>query len=83
MSEPELLQLIEQAKREGWTELDLSFEDLTELPEGIVHLTKLQSLYFTSNNLCTISDKLEQLTNLQMLDLNENNLSRSTSVTIT
>jgi len=44
MTESELLQVIEQAAREGWTELDLSGKNLTVLPPEIGKLTQLKKL---------------------------------------
>ncbi|MBE9155944.1 leucine-rich repeat domain-containing protein [Nodosilinea sp. LEGE 06152] len=44
MTQDELLQLIDQAAAEGWTELDLSGQGLTELPPEIGKLTQLESL---------------------------------------
>ncbi|MFB2882211.1 hypothetical protein [Floridanema aerugineum] len=44
MTEEELLGVIEQAAREGWTELDLSGKDLTVLPREIGKLTQLKKL---------------------------------------
>ena len=44
MTQEELLLLIDQAADEGWTELDLSGKDLTELPPEIGKLTQLETL---------------------------------------
>ncbi|MBF2088475.1 MAG: leucine-rich repeat domain-containing protein, partial [Synechococcales cyanobacterium K32_A2020_035] len=44
MSQDELLQLIDQAATEGWTELDLTGRGLTELPPEIGKLTQLETL---------------------------------------
>ncbi|MGD1858135.1 MAG: leucine-rich repeat domain-containing protein, partial [Leptolyngbyaceae cyanobacterium] len=44
MTKDELLALIEQAAAEGWTELDLSGQELTELPEEIGKLLQLERL---------------------------------------
>ena len=43
-TQDELLALIDQAAAEGWTELDLSGQGLTELPPEIGQLTQLESL---------------------------------------
>ncbi|MBD2490991.1 leucine-rich repeat domain-containing protein [Aulosira sp. FACHB-615] len=44
MTQDELLALIEQAATEGWRELDLSGQDLVELPGEIDKLKQLESL---------------------------------------
>jgi len=44
MTQDELLQRIDQAAAEGWTELDLSGQGLTELPPEIGKLTQLETL---------------------------------------
>ncbi|HBW29306.1 MAG TPA: Ras family protein, partial [Nostoc sp. UBA8866] len=44
MTQDELLVLIEQAATEGWRELDLSGQELTELPGEIGKLQQLESL---------------------------------------
>ena len=44
MTQEELLVLIEQAAAEGWAELDLSGQELTELPPEIGKLAQLETL---------------------------------------
>jgi internalin A len=44
MTQDELLALIDQAAAEGWTKLDLSGQELTELPAAIGKLTQLETL---------------------------------------
>ncbi|MBT9312258.1 leucine-rich repeat domain-containing protein [Leptothoe kymatousa TAU-MAC 1615] len=44
MTTDELLALIDQAEKEGWTELDLAGQGLSELPEEIGKLTQLERL---------------------------------------
>ncbi|MEM6252904.1 MAG: hypothetical protein AAF821_08275 [Cyanobacteria bacterium P01_D01_bin.156] len=44
MTRDELLALIDRAATEGWTELDLSGQGLSELPEEIGKLTQLERL---------------------------------------
>ena len=39
MTREELLAIIDQAAREGWTELDLRGKEITELPPEIGRLT--------------------------------------------
>lgn len=75
MTQDELRQLIDQAAREGWTELNLRGEDLTALPPEIAQLSSLQSLDLGSNQLMAMPSEIGQLTNLQSLDLSRNQLS--------
>lgn len=70
----EALFLIEQARKTGATELDLSILGLTELPEAIGQLTQLQVLDLSDNQLMALPDSLDQLTQLQTLDLSANKL---------
>jgi Leucine-rich repeat (LRR) protein len=44
MTDAELLAITAQAEREGWTELDLSGNDLEGLPPEIVRLQSLEKL---------------------------------------
>jgi Leucine-rich repeat (LRR) protein len=74
MTEAELLQLIEQAAREGWTELDLNRKGLTSLPGEIRQLQKLTALYLRYNSLNTLPVEIGQLRNLTALDLCFNHL---------
>ncbi|MEQ9368576.1 MAG: COR domain-containing protein [Coleofasciculus chthonoplastes F3-SA18-01] len=74
MTENELLQLIQQAAREEWTELDLSGNDLTVLPPEIGQLTSLQSLDLSRNNIQELPPEIQQLPNLKKLDLRGNPL---------
>jgi len=69
MTEQELLQVIENAAREGATSLDLSGKQLSQLPPEIGQLTNLQSLNLSDNQLS------ESLLNLQSLNLSSNQLS--------
>ena len=72
---------IEEARRTGATELDLSqdygAEDskkLTELPESLGQLTQLQRLELYNNQLTALPESLGQLTQLQTLHLSRNQL---------
>lgn len=72
---------IEEARRTGAIELDLSrerkakdSESLTELPESLGLLTQLLALNASNNQLTALPESLGQLTQLQMLDLASNQL---------
>ena len=54
--------------------LDLSGNQLTELPESLGQLTQLQSLDLSDNQLTELPESLGQLTQLQSLDLSNNQL---------
>jgi LysM repeat protein len=73
-SHQKLEELIEQALRDGTTELDLKKKDLTELPESIGQLTKLVKLYLNDNELEAIPESIGRLTNLQHLDIGGNQI---------
>jgi GTPase SAR1 family protein len=76
---------IKEARRSGATELDLrpklpigspaGLPKLTELPESIGQLTRLQSLDLSYNQLTALPESLRQLTQLQSLNLSNNRLS--------
>ena len=55
-------------------ELNLSFKQLTTLPESIVNLTDLQKLNLRNNQLTTLPKSFGNLTNLQELNLWKNQL---------
>jgi small GTP-binding protein len=83
MTRDELLALIDQAAREGWTELDLRDEEITELPPEIGRLTQLEKLSIgrkdwvppeKRNPLTKLPQEISQLTNLQELCLWSNQL---------
>ncbi len=52
MTNEELLKVIEEAEASGATELDLSNSGITELPQEICQLTKLEKLRLDGNPLC-------------------------------
>ncbi len=74
---------IEEARRKGAKELDLSDMQLTELPESIGELAQLHKLdlghdwsknFEKRNHLTTLPESLGQLTQLQSLNLSSNHL---------
>jgi Leucine-rich repeat (LRR) protein len=72
---------IEETRRTGATELDLSCaynakdsEKLTELPESLGQLTQLQTLDLSYNQLTALPEWLGQFTQLQTLILYNNQL---------
>lgn len=89
MTEEELLQVIEQAASEGWTELDLSGNELTVLPPEIGTLTELKKLILgkyqyhdgryivgsIGNKLSALPAQIGQLNQLEELQVVDNRLS--------
>jgi Leucine-rich repeat (LRR) protein len=78
MNDAELLAIIAQAEREGWTELDLSGNDLEGLPSEIGRLQSLEKLILgkwddkegsKGNRLTAIPQEIFQLTNLKELHI--------------
>ncbi|MEI6428463.1 MAG: COR domain-containing protein [Pseudanabaena sp. ELA607] len=84
MTDAELLAIIAQAEREGWTELDLSGNDLEGLPSEIGRLQSLEKLILgkwdnqthekKGNRLTTIPQEIFQLTNLKELSISYNQI---------
>lgn len=73
-----LLQQIQEAVRSQATSLNLSNNQLSDLPEEIGYLhynADLQSLDLSSNRLSSLPWEIGQLTNLQSLNLSSNRLS--------
>jgi len=66
---------IAQVKRDEGTELDLSHEGLTELPDSVTNLTKLKSLDLSGNRLTELPESIVNLTNLTTFYLSENRVS--------
>jgi Leucine-rich repeat (LRR) protein len=67
-------QIIEKARRLGALELDLSYMTLSEVPEALASLTKLQQLDLSNNRLTKLSESIVSLTQLQQLDISRNQL---------
>lgn len=70
-----ILAKIEQAARDGASRLDLSNNQLSELPAEITQLTNLSELYLSGNQLSELPAEIAQLTNLSQLYLSNNQLS--------
>jgi Leucine-rich repeat (LRR) protein len=66
--------IIEGARKNQATRLDLSYENLTVLPEYIGQLTQLQYLNLSQNRLTQLPESLGQLIQLQYLNLSYNHL---------
>ncbi|MBD1915774.1 MULTISPECIES: COR domain-containing protein [Cyanophyceae] len=85
MTRDELLTLIDQAEAEGWTELDLAGQGLTELPPEIGKLTQLETLILGKwdeernedfgNELTSLPLEISQLSNLKILRAPVNQIS--------
>jgi Leucine-rich repeat (LRR) protein len=54
--------------------LDLSYNQITEIPESIAQLTNLTSLGLSYNQITEIPESIAQLTNLTLLDLSYNQI---------
>jgi Leucine-rich repeat (LRR) protein len=67
-------QRIEKARLEGAIELDLSYMELTEIPEAIASLTQLQQLDLSHNELTVLPEAIASLGQLQTLHLSGNQL---------
>jgi Leucine-rich repeat (LRR) protein len=65
---------IEEARRTGAAELDLSHAQLTALPESLSQLTQLRALNLSSNQLTALPKRLLKLTQLQDLNISTNQL---------
>ena len=76
MTQDELLVLIDWAVVQGWRELDLSGQKLTEIPEAISKLTNLTRLYLSNNQITEIPEAITKLTNLTQLDLSGNKITK-------
>ena len=74
MTPAELLECIEEAAQDQATELDLSGEDIKELPPEIGRLTSLERLTVVGNELTSLPPEIGQLTQLTSLSLASNRL---------
>lgn len=72
--EQEILNFIARAAKEGWTELDLSGNQLTVLPPEIAELTRLTGLDLRGNRLTSGLPEILNLTNLAGLSIGRNQL---------
>lgn len=68
------MEIIDQAKRESWTTLDLSGRGMVEIPDAIGELTRLQSVDLSDNQLTRLPAAVGQLTDLESLNLRDNQL---------
>jgi leucine-rich repeat protein SHOC2 len=74
MEQAELAQVIEAARRDRSTKLDLQDCELTMLPESIGNLSDLTSLNLHGNKLTILPESMEKLSNLVELSLGTNQL---------
>jgi internalin A len=74
MSKESLSARIEEARKSKATELDLSGEGLSQLPEALGQLSQLQELNLFNNQLTAVPEALGQLSQLQLLNLSYNQL---------
>jgi Leucine-rich repeat (LRR) protein len=74
MDEKEVLEIIEEAARDGRTELDLNNKGIESLPAEIGNLTNLTELYLYNNQLTRVPKELGQLTKLTKLYMFRNQL---------
>ena len=54
--------------------LDLSYRDLTTIPDEVWELTQLTNLRINNNNICEISPKIKNLTKLEQFECQSNNI---------
>lgn len=59
-------ELIAQAKRKGELELNLSFNELKEVPEEILDLTQLRSLNLSNNHLNQLTEGMREANSIAL-----------------
>jgi Leucine-rich repeat (LRR) protein len=69
-----MMQKIETAQCNGETHLDLSYMNITELPEAIVNIKHLESLDLKYNQLTELLESIGKLTQLRKLNLSWQNI---------
>ncbi|MEL6553519.1 MAG: COR domain-containing protein [Cyanobacteria bacterium J06621_11] len=69
-----LASVLEKARKEEATELDLSERGLTELPAELFQIKSLKVLNLSGNQLTTLPNEIGQLNNLSELNLSGNQL---------
>jgi GTPase SAR1 family protein len=74
MGYEEALRRINEAAETGVTELNLSRQELTELPSELFQLKDLTTLILNTNQLAELPTEIFQLTKLTELDLSDNEL---------
>ena len=74
MTKSNILEMIEQAHKGGWKNLNLGGYKLTSLPPEIGNLTNLTELILFENELTSLPPQIGNLTNLTRLILQKNKL---------
>jgi internalin A len=69
------LRLIGEVRKSGATSLDLSYLQLSTLPEAIGRLSQLKGLNLSNNQLSTLPEAIGRLSQLKGLNLSNNQLS--------
>ena len=75
MTDIKVLQKIKHIKDNNLTTLDLSYNNLTEIPKEINELTQLEALILFNNKITKIKN-LNNLTRLKLLDISNNYISK-------
>jgi Leucine-rich repeat (LRR) protein len=74
MTEERVLQKIQEAKNYRLNKLDLTSNNLTEIPPEVFELTWLESLNLWNNHITKIPESISQLSNLYWLNLSGNQI---------